>query len=103
MFKIAAVALMIAAPAAADDFASYKANMTPPARYDHPYRGSLRVLHYPTAKVQKVCHGGLACAFVVEGMCDIVLPIRASEGWTEAEMLRHEIAHCNGWSGDHPH
>jgi hypothetical protein len=39
------------------------------------------------------------------GGCHVImLPddvIRAT-GWTTGLLLRHELAHCNGWPGDHP-
>lgn len=96
----AVVGTVYACEGRADSLESYKAHMTPPAKYLRPYTGSLRVLYKDPREVAKDCHGAIACAFVARGMCDVVLPTRVLgrfSMWTEDEIYLHEIAHCNGW------
>ncbi|MGQ0740946.1 MAG: hypothetical protein ACT4OG_01435 [Alphaproteobacteria bacterium] len=82
----------------------------PPSNYDRPYPGLLRVVTLPYWTVSKRCgvrpydgHRAEACAFRGPNTCLIVLPEVAEVGEEEAALLlRHEIAHCNGWPHHHP-
>ncbi len=74
---------------------------SPPARYDHPYTGRLEVRHVPRQVAEDICPfsrgaTGWGCAFLRTSSCLIILVEGASP-----EVLQHEIAHCNGWPGDH--
>jgi hypothetical protein len=85
----------------------------PPAEYDHPYKGEL--LLWPVksqADVRAFCPESkfaagfaLACARVRTGRCTVAIApddeLRKF-GFTHEIVWRHEIAHCNGWPGDHP-
>ena len=72
----------------------------PPAQWDRPYSGNLTVTRTDLLTVQRRCAGAsrpllsfiLACAWVRDGNCEVVL-------WDLAPdcTRRHEIAHCNGW------
>jgi hypothetical protein len=87
----------------------------PPAEYDHTYNGALQITIAATdAELHARCRFDpetiknkymMACATHPNGGCHVImLPddvIRAT-GWTTGLLLRHELAHCNGWPGDHP-
>ncbi len=95
--------------------ARYLAEFEPPSQYDHPYGGSVDRRVMPVAEVRVVCDsldashssadasapGGVACAWVNDDTCFIILP--DDEVAPVDTYRRHEIAHCNGWPGDHPH
>jgi hypothetical protein len=85
----------------------------PPAEYDHPYKGKLlRYTAEDQAEIRSRCPRGsfhligvaLACTYVWPGFCIVAMVpddrIRKA-GFTPEIVLRHEIAHCNGWPGDH--
>jgi hypothetical protein len=92
----------------------------PPAEYDHPFMGRLRVIIVDDLKtLENRCHYSLivpvvACARpravfgeqVEKGMdCVIVRfndDIIVKDGGTVNVVMRHELAHCNGWPADHP-
>lgn len=88
----------------------------PPARFDHAYSGKLSLTRLPQAQVQKACqrlflryglrdttgvkqHG---CAKAFADSCLVITVDKTYMGATPTAVLRHEIGHCNGWSGDHP-
>jgi hypothetical protein len=84
--------------------------MLPPPEFDHEYKGRLTILKEPDySLVQYVCKdvpNAIACNFrtfdSISGAtisCLIMLGPLAHEN---AEVLRHEMGHCNGWPGDHP-
>ncbi|MGO8242938.1 hypothetical protein [Rhizobium johnstonii] len=88
----------------------------PPARYDHAYSGKLLLQKLPQAKVQKACQWLFAryglkdttsfqqhgCAKAFPESCIVITIDKTYMGATPAAVLRHELGHCNGWSGDHP-
>src|SRR5215475_1692669 len=85
----------------------------PPAEFDHPYDGQLKIIRVPTREeVQWLCLGGLppaaiACAkrWMFSNTCAIVIiadDVLATTDLTYELVLQHEIGHCNGWPGDHP-
>jgi len=48
---------------------------------------------------------GLGCAHLNDGWCIITLPrtpVLKSAGYTANVVIRHEMAHCNGWPREHP-
>jgi hypothetical protein len=85
----------------------------PPAVYDHAYTGRLAVQQGTMAQIEHYCHTmhgivsphqALGCAKIGEHRCFVVIPriggqITAS---IQAQIRRHEIAHCNGWPANHP-
>lgn len=99
---------MIFAVTAAPAFAGTP--LIPPAEYDHPYAGELTIHKIDRANVWAECSQNGAqpmrkdaagCAFVGDGECTIYLAMRTQRAPVKA-ILRHEIAHCNGWAADHP-
>lgn len=99
--------------------AEYKRFNTPPPQYDYPYKGILWIERLPdletlTVKCKKplMTIGCSAVAgdyswcrvFIVADDYIAKMPIQPREamGLSYESVLRHEIAHCNGWPGDHP-
>jgi hypothetical protein len=83
--------------------------MLPPPEYDHAYSGKLTVVTVPTlAALHQACRGpvsSVACARALSGHCTIFrrdLTEIARLGWNQADVMRHEIGHCNGWPAHHP-
>jgi hypothetical protein len=95
----------------------------PPAEYNIPYTGVLMIQRLPIEQVHKVCwEVHLACTLPIStdpngrgaqiningnrAGCLIVMPtddyIKQHTAQDPSETLRHELAHCNGWPGDHP-
>lgn len=88
----------------------------PPTRFDKPYEGVLIEHALPKGQVESYCQklfswsSGrkvardnklLGCAVNRPGFCVIVY-IDKPHGFYMPEVIRrHEIGHCNGWSGDH--
>src|SRR5262249_47780183 len=83
--------------------------LLPPAEYDYPYiDGPIVVTRLQTrSEVDAVCQKkALACARRTwSNVCEIYVlgnEIALGQyGATIALLLRHEIAHYNGWGGDH--
>jgi hypothetical protein len=87
--------------------------LTPPLEYDHPYSGELITTVVDSQdKVRELCPeakfsptiGALACARLGDGKCWIVIAddeLITSLGHIPDLVRGHEIAHCNGWPGDH--
>jgi hypothetical protein len=93
--------------------------MLPPAEYDHPFQGRLRVIEAGSMdKVWRVCFGALppyvqrhdlilACAIPStlvqldpEADCVVLHALEGeirSLGSTLNITMRHELGHCNGW------
>jgi hypothetical protein len=77
----------------------------PPEEYDHPYQGQTVIRWKDTAdEVRDACKTpllpGLGCAHLSDGWCIITLPrtpVLKSAGYTANVVIRHEMAHCNGW------
>ena len=74
----------------------------PPPQYDHPYRGKLTILRMSQETLQRRCRASIsvpvkACTTFTRGRCTISLGPLADEG-----TLRHETAHCNGWTHPYP-
>jgi hypothetical protein len=83
----------------------------PPGRYDHPFNGKLLLQHADDlAQLRGVCNNdthALGCAFPrpEERSCWILLAPKddiAKAQFPLEQLIRHEIAHCNGWPVDHP-
>jgi hypothetical protein len=101
--------------------AEYKRELIPPPEYDRPYTGTLTIERVTDpAAVQMLCPnlgGGehFGCAKVAKDLSwcnvyivsDAFINKRSNEvttlfGHSYENFLQHEIAHCNGWPGDHP-
>lgn len=87
--------------------------MTPPAIYDHDYRGPLRVLQGSLQELEDTCHLGfgiitsmtaLGCSWWAGDVCIVVLPIVGGQITPALRyaVWKHERAHCLGWPKDHP-
>jgi hypothetical protein len=75
----------------------------PPARYRGTPEITVKVVR--TDSVSTLCRNAEqseGCAYLGEQLCLVVIrrDISASR---YAEVLRHELAHCRGWPGHHPH
>ncbi|HWM46932.1 MAG TPA: hypothetical protein VNR11_08470 [Xanthobacteraceae bacterium] len=85
----------------------------PPAVYDQPYKGRLEVKQGSLAQVEHICHTmegivssyrALGCAKKFPGACFVMIPRIGGKvtAHMQAQIRRHEIAHCNGWPAHHP-
>jgi hypothetical protein len=99
MQKFIAIALLLAAAGCSPTM--------PPARYDHGFPGGVDVQRLPRAQANAICRASVisysgsvaGCSWSAGGRCHIVIN---TDAWFDQEaVLRHEIAHCNGWSGAH--
>jgi hypothetical protein len=85
--------------------------LEPPERFDHPYPGDVQINLMDSRFVGKECRewgagkspsDAVGCAWVADdGTCVVVIAKRTKKAPIEA-IIRHEIAHCNGWPADHP-
>lgn len=88
----------------------------PPSRFDHAYSGTLHLTMLPQERVQAACrklflfyklkdatsttqHG---CAKAFPDRCYVIIADHTYMGAKPVSVLRHELGHCNGWSGSHP-
>jgi hypothetical protein len=87
--------------------------LPPPAIYDHAYKGRLTVQQGTMAQVEHYCHTthgivspyqALGCSKVDEHKCFLMIPRVGGlvTAFIQAQIRRHEIAHCNGWPANHP-
>lgn len=70
----------------------------PPLRYNHPYPGKLYLYKLPFDQVQAACKQTsqvYGCARRNDKEC--VVYISNNTNMTVSSLLRHELAHCNGW------
>src|SRR5262249_32274167 len=86
--------------------------LMPPPKYDKLYEGVLEIQHFSSAEdVQRICKslGGsgseTGCARIPNDhkQCWLFIAnedLAKHEGRNYAFILRHELAHCNGWK--HP-
>jgi hypothetical protein len=117
LMRLTPIALALMLTACATLTTSANADIVlPPAEYDHPYKGVLKIK--TVRDVRAACpdlpplpfgRQYRGCAMRVRNVvpspyCTIYLlsdaEIRKS-GSTRELTLRHEIGHCNGWSKDH--
>jgi hypothetical protein len=77
----------------------------PPARYDQPFDGPVKVFARDWNTIEATCgRGRYGCSRIKDGECQVMVPITGIGGVAEraAELIRrHEIGHCNGWPQDH--
>lgn len=78
--------------------------LPPPVRYDHRYAGPVIERVLPLAEARRACARmgapADACAWIVHGKCYLVIPRNGPVKDLRA-YVRHERAHCNGWSENH--
>lgn len=104
---IALAAILLSGPAFAgkDD-----PTWNPPAKYDHPYKGKLRVYYLPPKQVVTVCKKLIksatleqrGCAVHDDKSCTVIVVDKPYKGATPKAVLRHELGHCQGWPSHHP-
>ena len=96
--------------------ANLKFKELPPVEYDHAATDAVEIIDMSTEKeLREVCHlteayqgaNVVGCAApkgqLAPDRCIIYLGPRPSwAGLTRNIVIRHEIAHCNGWPKDHP-
>jgi hypothetical protein len=84
----------------------------PPPQFDQPYTGKIfTTIAKSRDEMRILCKKpqdpyGLACSYRYNdgNTCWIIMAPEAelnAEGLTTATTLRHELGHCNGWSGKH--
>jgi hypothetical protein len=82
--------------------------MMPPAEFDRPYDGALIIEYVKPQDVSALCQGHSsirpgqivsACATRKDRSCYIVFPLDTGVHSRKRLdlLMRHEIAHCNGW------
>jgi hypothetical protein len=84
----------------------------PPAEYDKPYAGQLELVVVDSQDdVRARCEStrglpiAIACSMHTSDHCRIIIAnerVIASIGHAYSVVMRHELAHCNGWPGNHP-
>jgi hypothetical protein len=83
----------------------------PPLEYDYPYSGTLTVIRAHRGMLERLCpkdliaaHIGCNYRYAKSNECHVYITkdeLLAGTGWTYEIIFRHEVAHCNGWGGDH--
>jgi hypothetical protein len=83
----------------------------PPPEYDHPFPGEVIVVRdpqdYPRFGLCRISHPNPIGCTRSKGKNGVCLIYIADDDTLKRydmpydEVLRHEIAHCNGWGGDH--
>jgi hypothetical protein len=78
--------------------------LEPPLRFNHAFSGPVIERVLPLGEARSVCaHMGAsadACSWVLHGTCYLVIP-RGGPVKDLSAYVRHERAHCNGWSENH--
>ena len=120
---VAALSVLSAsiAPAFAGDTVTRYSAILPPAKYDVPYTGLLKIWISPLPVIEYFCRGEsrTGCTWPSENECTILIlePIAERKNFDTitaegraitdvkgnlALFLRHELGHCNGWPKNHP-
>jgi len=78
-------------------------NLEPPAKYLHAYQYELITYEASKEFIKGYCGDNIfACATPAGKLCFVVMPLKNTvEPSFYNLLMRHEIAHCNGWSIDH--
>jgi hypothetical protein len=78
--------------------------LEPPPRYNHGYAGPVIERVLPLQEARQACaRMGVtadACSWVAKNKCYLVIP-RGGPVKDLRAYVRHERAHCNGWSESH--
>jgi hypothetical protein len=85
--------------------------MTPPAEFDHPYKGIVIITRTKDqAETRRLCPLAfpqplaIGSAKTIPVGCELIISpdsVIALAGLTLEFVKRHETAHCNGWPADH--
>jgi hypothetical protein len=79
--------------------------LEPPLRYNHAFSGPVIERVLPLHEARQACaRMGVtadACSWVAKRSCYLVIPRDGPVKDLKA-YVRHERAHCNGWSEAHP-
>lgn len=104
MIKTAIFAALLASPV--------YAGLQPPARFDFEYEGPTVIERLPTDNVRRACMARFGtdwgassmkgCGGEIDGVCYIIVG-RYAKVSSVPMLIRHERAHCNGWSATHEH
>lgn len=73
----------------------------PPPQYDHPFHGQVVIEQSYGGELTAMggpCFPWLGAYACAKPVCYVYV----MKGKLTPELLRHEIAHCNGWPADHP-
>jgi hypothetical protein len=88
---------------------SASAQLVPPPEYDRAYKGHLIISRIDnTTEVGRLCgqpNPMVSCSQRRDNECEIIMAtddVIRVWGYPVDIVLRHEIAHCNGWPQDHP-
>ena len=92
-------------PTAVEPFPIYY----PAVEFDRPHLGTLMMtIAKDAADLLTACgedsKAALGCSMRFPKWCLIILApddVIKSYGWTSQAVIRHEMAHCNGWPADH--
>jgi hypothetical protein len=106
---LAVIALEVLALLGASDLHAQPA-VYPPPEYDRPYAGKLvKIEAKDSEEMLSLCaesKSPIACArqYGVVACTIVIAPeaVLRRWGWTVEIVMRHELAHCNGWPADHP-
>ena len=83
--------------------------MLPPKEFDYPYEGELTVNRLSRKQIQMQCWSArststtmlLACSRAYTSTrCEVWMMAKDDLdqlGWSDDIVMRHELAHCNGW------
>jgi hypothetical protein len=82
----------------------------PPVEFDHAYTGQVIVTKWNDySLIRFICKdtpNPIACSFrtydSASGETISCLIMLGPDTWSDERAMRHEMAHCNGWPGDHP-
>jgi hypothetical protein len=77
-------------------------HMIPPARYARPYKGELVTVYANDDQFLAVCgtlNASGCTRGAYNGRCVILVRRNLRRAWFAPYVIRHEIAHCNGWPG----
>jgi hypothetical protein len=74
----------------------------PPPRYDRQYGGVVEIYWAGGQNIRQYCpeHGVACVKHRSPEHCLIVFNVRWMHYYSA--IMRHELAHCNGWPSDHP-
>ena len=117
---LTAAAIMLAAITAAQAAPKIKKWVAsiPPLEYDYPYEGKLTIVRGDLATMNEKCAADKWPGFPYPFACSVAYyKVSADQtqpgisctiyiaedallrGWVYADVLRHEMGHCNGWRG----
>jgi hypothetical protein len=83
--------------------------MLPPKEFDHHYDGELNLTYLSEKEIQVKCWPArrtstmlIACtrAYTIPKRCEVWMMAKDDLdrlGWNHEIIMRHELAHCNGW------